>query len=62
MKIYILTHPYSQVLYIWNVRYNDLIRVANNQENPFDYRMKALRLAIKMNSRMNKCRFIKNVA
>jgi len=62
MVMYLLSYPNSKALYIWNIRYNELMRVANNQANTFDYRMKALRLAIKLNSRLAKCRYIKNVA
>jgi hypothetical protein len=61
MKEYLLI-PNSRALYIWNVRYNELMRVANAQCNNFDYRMKALRLAIKLNTRMTKCRILKEVA
>jgi hypothetical protein len=61
MKHYLLT-PNSRALYIWNVRYNELMRVANCQANELDYRFKALRLAIKLNSRLNKCRQLKEVA
>jgi len=62
MTTYILQYPQSQAHYIWNVRYNELMRIANTQANPLDYRFKALRLAIKMNTRLNRCKYIKNVA
>ena len=55
MKYYLLQHN-SPALYAWNIRYNELMRIANCTDIDFDYRMKALRLAIRMNARLTRCR------
>jgi len=53
---YYLLQNNSPALYIWNIRYNELMRTANCVDMDFDYRMKALRLAIRMNARLTRCR------
>jgi hypothetical protein len=57
MTFYLLKHN-SPALYCWNIRYNELMRIANDEEKNFDYRMKALKLAIRMNARLTRCRTI----
>jgi hypothetical protein len=61
MKYYLLQNN-SMALYTWNVRYNDLMRVANDMSKDFDYRLKALKLAIRMNARLKRSYLIPQAA
>jgi hypothetical protein len=61
MKYYLLQYQ-SKALYTWNIRYNELMRAANNDEQGFDYRLRALKLAIRMNNRLKRSYLIPQAA
>ena len=61
MKYYLLQNN-SPALYTWNIRYNELMRVANDMSKQFDYRLRALKLAIRMNNRLKRSYLIPQAA